>query len=109
MSGSVQAVNWAVAVRLIVFGVVLLGAAVATAFSVASARGPREHRFVVRSNLGAWGLLLVMLTLLYLLPAPWCYVVFLPYFVHVPVALYLMVRHQLGIRLEEHGERVEPG
>lgn len=89
-----------------IFGLTLVGFAVigggwASWVNIRQTRGPRERSFVVRICVAAWLLILSMLGLMYVLPAPYKYLAMLFYFFGVPFLIYRWSKtHQL-IRLME--------
>lgn len=83
----------------------LIGGGVATYANVRNARGPRERAFVWKVCVAGWGLILSMLFLMYLLPAPYRYITVFVYFVVCPWLIYRWSNtHQL-IRILEKRER----
>lgn len=84
--------------------VALIGGGVATYANVRNARGPRERAFVWRVCVAGWSLIVSMLALMYLLPAPYRYLTVFVYFVICPWLIYRWSNtHQL-IRILEKRE-----
>ena len=90
--------------------VIAVGVGVAGSWSeIRNTRGPKEHRFVVWNLAAAWVVLLGMLGLMFVLPPPWRYVLLVPYFIHLPLAIYRLTTRTLLIREEESAPtRVPP-
>jgi len=84
--------------------IALIGGGVATYANVRNARGPRERAFVWRVCVAGWSLIVSMLALMYLLPAPYRYLTVFVYFVICPWLIYRWSNtHQL-IRILEKRE-----
>jgi hypothetical protein len=84
--------------------IALIGGGVATYANVRHARGPRERTFVWRVCVAGWALIISMLALMYLLPAPYRYLTIFVYFVICPWLIYRWSNtHQL-IRILEQRE-----
>lgn len=89
---------------------ICLGIGIAVTYSnVRSAKGPRERAFCRFHSLAAWGVICLFLALMYWLPTPWRYVVLLPYFIHLPIAVYrASMKRQLLVRLDHMEQAGEP-
>ncbi|MDY0358098.1 MAG: hypothetical protein RBR19_19615 [Sedimentisphaerales bacterium] len=86
-----------------VLGVVLglAGGAIGTYYSIRNTNGPRERRFMVRAVGVTWVGGLLFLALLFLLPSPWRFQLWIPYGILLPVGILLGNRRQQQIRREE--------
>ena len=85
----------------------LIGGAAATMSNLRSAKGPKERVFVRFNCIAAWGVAVLCLALMYYLPSPWRYLVLIPYFFHLPVAIYRATMKRQLIRRLEHMESVK--
>ncbi len=83
---------------LLIAGTTLVSALAATVNTVRSCRGPLERRFVLWNVAGAWSVLAALFVLMYVVPPPWRYLFLIPYFVHLPVAIYRFTNKALLIR-----------
>jgi len=95
---------------LVLLGVALVGGGLASWSNIRQTRGPRERSFVIRVCLLSWLLILSMLGLMYLLPAPYRYVAMLVYFVGLPILIYRWAKtHQLIRQLDaREGAEAKP-
>jgi hypothetical protein len=97
-----QSVNWEHLVGLVFFIATVIGSILFTALTIRATRGPLERRFMARASIGAWVTILLFFMAVYLIPPPWRYWLLIPYFLHLPVAIYVTSKKQLLIRqLEE--------
>jgi low temperature requirement protein LtrA len=85
-----------------IFG--LVGGAVGTYASIKNTRGPRERQFMVLAAIAAWVGVSLFLVLLFVLPSPYRWLIWIPYAVVLPLAIVSLNRKQREIRSEE--ERV---
>jgi cell division protein FtsW (lipid II flippase) len=83
----------------------LVGGAVGTYASIKNTAGPRERQFMVRVAVAAWVGITFFLVLLYLLPNPYRWLIWIPYGVALPLAIVALNRKQRAIRLEEQQSR----
>lgn len=79
----------------------LAGGAIGTYASIKNTRGPRERQFMVRAAVAAWVGITLFLLLLFVLPNPYRWLVWIPYVVALPVAIISLNRKQQSIRLDE--------
>ncbi|OQA26008.1 MAG: hypothetical protein BWY59_01546 [Verrucomicrobia bacterium ADurb.Bin345] len=86
--------------------VAVVGGVGATISNMRSAKGPKERVFVRFNCIAAWGVAVLCLALMYYLPSPWRYLVLIPYFFHLPVAIYRATMKRQLIRRLEHMESV---
>lgn len=75
---------------------------IASLTTIRSTRGPLEKKFMVRCNAGAWALLVLLIVLVLTLKEPWSYLVFIPYGLHLPFAVFWTTQRQQVIRRYEH-------
>ena len=83
----------------------LAGGAIGTYASIKNTAGPRERQFMVRTAIVAWVLITLFLILLFVLPNPYRWLVWIPYGVTLPLAIVALNRKQQAIRLEEQRTR----
>jgi len=86
-----------------VLGVVLgvAGGAIGTYYSIRNTHGPRERGFMVRAAIVTWIAGLTFLVLLFVLPSPWRWLLWIPYSILLPTGIILGNRRQQQIRREE--------
>ena len=83
----------------------LLGGAVGTYLSIKNTSGPRERKFMVRVSIVAWIAITIFLVLLYVLPNPYRWLIWIPYGITLPLAVVALNRKQRAIRLDEQRTR----
>jgi phosphotransferase system glucose/maltose/N-acetylglucosamine-specific IIC component len=76
----------------------LAGGAIGTYASIKSTCGPREKRFMVRIAIVAWLGITLFLALLFVLPNPYRWLIWIPYGVALPLAILSLNRKQQAIR-----------
>ena len=90
----------------IIGGVIgLAGGAVGTYASIKNTAGPRERQFMVRTAIVAWLGITLFLVLLFVLPSPYRWLIWIPYGVALPLAIVSLNRKQQAIRSEEERTR----
>lgn len=90
----------------IIGGVIgLAGGAFGTYASIKNTRGPRERQFMVRAAVAAWVGVTLFLSLLFVLPSPYRWLVWIPYAVALPWGIISLNRKQQAIRLDEERSR----
>jgi Ca2+/Na+ antiporter len=77
------------------------GGAVGTYASIKNTAGPREVRFMVRAAIAAWLAVTVFLVLIFLLPSPYRWLLWIPYGAALPFVIISLNRKQQAIRSEE--------
>lgn len=82
----------------------LLIGTVATYSMVSNTRGPRERGFVLFHCLAAWSAIALLLILIWITPSPYSLLWLIPYFLHLPVAVY---RFASKLQLIRHVEARE--
>lgn len=90
-----------------VFG--LTGGIVGTYFSIKNTNGPRERVFMIKSALLCWLALSVFLGLLFVLPNPYRWLLWIPYGILLPLGIVYSNRRQQAIRQEEAQNRPDTG
>ena len=76
----------------------VLGGIVGTYFSIHNTKSPAERRFIGRAAAWTWFGLSIFLAVLFLLPEPWRWLVWIPYTFILPFAIRHMNRRQNAIR-----------
>jgi hypothetical protein len=83
----------------------LAGGAIGTYASIRNTGGPRERQFMVRTAIVAWVVVTLFLILLFVLPNPYRWLIWIPYGVALPLAIVSLNRKQQAIRSEEQRTR----
>ena len=83
----------------------LAGGAVGTYASIKNTGGPRERQFMVRVAIAAWVGITLFLVLLFVLPNPYRWLIWIPYGVALPLAILTLNRKQQAIRSDEQRTR----
>ncbi|MDD4018762.1 MAG: hypothetical protein PHV28_12565 [Kiritimatiellae bacterium] len=79
----------------------LAGGVVGTWASIRNTKGPLERAFMVRASVVTWVAGLAFLALMFLLPMPWRYLLWIPYGILLPLGIITGNRRQQRIREEE--------
>ncbi len=79
----------------------VMGGLVGTFLSIRNTSGPREKAFTVKASIICWIAIIVFLALLFLLPTPWRFFLWIPYGILLPLGIVIWNRTQQGIREEE--------
>ncbi|MGH9870951.1 MAG: hypothetical protein ACRD9S_00520 [Pyrinomonadaceae bacterium] len=77
------------------------GGAVGTYASIKNTGGPRERRFMVRVSVVAWVAITLFVGLLFLLPNPYRWFLWIAYGLALPLAIVTLNRKQQAIRSAE--------
>lgn len=83
----------------------LAGGAIGTYASIKNTEGPREKKFMVRAAIAAWVAITLFLVLLFVLPSPYRWLIWIPYGVALPLAIVSLNQKQQAIRLDEQVTR----
>jgi len=83
----------------------LAGGAIGTYASIKNTVGPRERQFMVRTAIVTWVVVTLFVVLLFVLPSPYRWLIWIPYGVALPLAIVSLNRKQQAIRLEEQRTR----
>jgi len=78
----------------------ILGGVIGTYASIVNTQGPRERQLMVRAAVVAWILLTAFVVLLFLLPNPYRWFLWIPYGLILPWAIVSLNRKQRVIRAE---------
>jgi len=90
----------------IIGGVIgLAGGAIGTYASIKNTGGPRERQFMVRAAVATWVGVTLFLVLLFVLPNPYRWLIWIPYGVALLLAIVCLNRKQQTIRSEEARSR----
>ena len=79
----------------------VIGGSMGTYCSIKNTKGPRERRFMIKSAVVCWIGVIVFLCLLWLLPKPYNFFVWVPYGILLPWGIVTGNRVQQRIRQEE--------
>jgi phosphotransferase system glucose/maltose/N-acetylglucosamine-specific IIC component len=83
----------------------LAGGAIGTYASIKNTGGPKERQFMVRAAVAAWIGITLFLALLFVLPSPYRWLIWIPYGVALPLAIVSLNRKQQAIRSDEERSR----
>ena len=89
-----------------IFGSVvgIMGGVLGTYLSIKSAKGPIERAFIKRSAIIAWVTVSVFLGLLFALPKPYNYLMWIPYAVTMLIGVPKLRKKHTEIRQSESGD-----
>jgi hypothetical protein len=79
----------------------LLGGVIGSWFSIKNTNGPRERAFMIRATAVCWVAILLFLGLMFALPMPYRFFLWIPYGVLLPLGISYWNRRQRQIRREE--------
>ena len=79
----------------------LVGGTIGTYCSIKNTNGPRERTFMIKVSVIGWIAIIVFLGLMFVLPNPYRYFLWIPYGILLPVAIITGNRKQQKIRREE--------
>lgn len=82
----------------------LAGGIFGTWASISNTNGPRERQFMIRACAVMWVAGIAFLTLMFLVPVPWRFLLWIPYGILLPFGIIFGNRSQQRIRKEEGGE-----
>lgn len=77
------------------------GGIIGTYFSIKNTNGPRERAFMIKASVVGWIALSLFLGLMFALPNPYGYLLWIPYGILLPLAIVVGNRKQKKIREEE--------
>ncbi len=86
----------------------LIGGLIGTYATIHNTRGPRERAFTIRASIIGWIVGLVFLALLFLLPTPWRFLVWVPFGILLSLGINRWNRTQQRIREEESRDQNQP-
>lgn len=79
----------------------LAGGIIGTYFSIKNTNGPRERAFMIRTAAVGWIAILLFLALLFTLPNPYRWFMWIPYGILLPLGIVYINRKQQRIRQQE--------
>ena len=89
----------------IIGGVIgIAGGIIGTWFSIRNTRGPRERAFMIKASVVTWIALAVFLALLFLLPDPYRWLMWIPYGILLPLGIMRINKGLAEIRSSESSE-----
>ena len=89
----------------IIGGVIgIAGGIIGTWCSIRNTRGARERQFMIKASIVAWIALGVFLALLFLLPDPYRWLMWIPYGILLPLGIMRINRRLAEIRRSESSE-----
>lgn len=80
-----------------------IGGLIGTYFSIKNTNGPKERAFMIRCVVIGWVAIAVFLALLFVLPSPYRYLLWIPYGIALPLGIRYGNRKQNMIRESEKG------
>ena len=87
----------------------LAGGIIGTYCSIKNTNGPKERAFMIKACVIGWIAILVFLGLMFALPSPYRYFLWIPYGILLPIAIVTGNRKQQRIRQKESQNRSIPG
>ena len=81
----------------------ITGGLIGTYFSIKNTNGPRERGFMIRASIVCWILVILFLGLMFILPSPHRYLLWIPYAILLPLGIVVGNRIQKRIMEEESG------
>ncbi|HPR63371.1 MAG TPA: hypothetical protein PK014_04050 [Thermoanaerobaculia bacterium] len=81
----------------------VIGGLIGTYASIRNTLGPKERAFAIRASIIGWIAAIIFLVLLFVLPSPWRYFLWVPYSILLPLGILYWNRTQQRIREEEAG------
>ncbi|MCD6115455.1 hypothetical protein J7K93_00430 [bacterium] len=79
----------------------IIGGLIGTLATIRNTSGPREKAFTIKASIIGWAGGIIFLLLLFLLPAPWRFFLWIPYGILLPICIITWNRTQQKIRNEE--------
>lgn len=79
----------------------LIGGIIGTYCSIKNTKGPRERAFMVKASVVCWTAIILFLGLMFALPNPYRYFLWIPYAILLPLGIVFGNRTQQKIRQEE--------
>jgi len=83
----------------------LAGGAVGTYASIKNTESPRERQFMERTAIFVWVGVTLFVVLVFVLPSPYKWLIWVPYGVSLPLAIVSLNRKQREIRLQERSRQ----
>lgn len=79
----------------------VFGGIIGTYCSIKNTKGPKERSFMVKASISFWIFGILFVSLLFALPSPYKFFLWLPYGVLMPMSIHAMNKKLGRIRLEE--------
>jgi len=79
----------------------VIGGIIGTYFSIKNTNGPREHAFMMKASVVCWVGIILFLGLMFAMPNPYRYFLWIPYAILLPLGIVFGNRTQQKIRKEE--------
>ena len=98
---------WIGGIAGIVIG--LAGGIIGTYLSIKNTNSPRERMFMIKFGIIAWIAVILFLSLMFILPNPYRFLLWIPYGILLPLGIIFCNRTQQRIRMEESGDKKEDG
>ena len=80
----------------------LAGGVIGTYCSIKNTNGPLERKFMVKASIMIWIAVTIFLTLMYLIPSPYRFLLWIPYGLLLPVGIRYINKQQSFIREAEN-------
>ena len=77
------------------------GGIIGTYFSIKNTNGPKERAFMIKASAIFWILGIIFVALLFLLPSPYKWFMWLPYSILFPISIRFMNKRLQQIKQEE--------
>lgn len=78
----------------------IAGGIIGTFFSIRNTESPRERAFMIKACMIGWLAIAVFLILMFVLPTPYCFFLWIPYGILLPLGILFTNRTQQRIRKE---------
>jgi len=79
----------------------ILGGIIGTYFSIKNTNGPKEKTFMIKISIISWTGITLFLVLMFLIPTPYNFYLWIPYGIILPLAIVKSNKTQAKIRQEE--------
>jgi hypothetical protein len=79
----------------------LAGGIIGTYFSIKNTNGPKERTFMIKASAVVWIAVGILMALLFLLPNPYRWLMWIPYAILLPTGIIYGNKRQKQIRLDE--------
>ena len=83
----------------------LAGGIIGTCCSIRNTDSPRERAFMIKASVIGWIAILVFVGLMFVLPTPYRYYLWIPYGILLPLAIITGNRKQQRLRQEESQDK----
>ena len=84
----------------------LAGGIIGTYFSIKNTKGPKERAFMIKASAVFWILGIIFIALLFLLPSPYKWFMWIPYGIILPVSIRSVNNKLLKIQQEDASRTV---